>query len=89
MHPLFDECFPSPTIPYIDPLLWVLLVLAVIGVILTIAVFVAIDYQRRRRSSFVTGTANEKTIESTANDTTFKTITTTAKGLSKLNQMQQ
>ena len=76
MRPFLPKCFTETN----DPMIWVLIALALIGGVLLLAVLVTIEYRKRRQRSLLEArlqrTTNEKTIQTTASTTTMTSTTT-------------
>ena len=78
MTPFLPQCFTENVtqivnkIDTIDPMVWVLVVLFVIGVFLSLAVWAMIEYRQRRQREL-----NRAAYQRTANATTMDTIPTT------------
>ena len=72
MIPFLPKCFTENQ--SIDPMIWVLIALALIGGVLLLAILVTIEYRKRRQRSLLEAllqrTSNEKTIQTTTTTTT-------------------
>lgn len=95
MKSFLSECFPESQEDTndgsIDPLVWVLIVLFVIGIILSISLFLMIDYRQRIQMDlmFKDRTSSEKTIHTKKASTVRSANTGRVSGLSKLNALQK
>ena len=75
MIAFLPQCFPDSVVDSIDPLVWLLIALALIGGVLLLAVLVTIEYRKRRQKSQLEATLQRSSKEKTIEMTTATTMT--------------